>query len=129
MRDSGFEPIAFALSGRTLSAELDRGLREYAKWQVKAPATAGVGILPFGEKNDAWESGLLPELLTPKFQITANALVFAPLIMGVALLTWSFKKKCQDVPAAPQFSLKTLMFLVLLVAVTLASMKLLILPD
>ena len=91
LRDSGFEPVAFALSSRTVSAELERGLLEYAKWQRSSPAIDGVGILPFGEKDDAWEGMLLPQMLEPESQVTANALVFGPLILGVALLMWSFR--------------------------------------
>jgi hypothetical protein len=50
------------------------------------------GILLFGEKNDAWDGELLPQMLEPKSQVTANALVFGPLIFGVALLMWSFER-------------------------------------
>jgi hypothetical protein len=102
LRDSGFEPVAFALSSRTVSAKLERRLLEYAKWQVRSPAIAGVGILPFGEKKDVWEGMLLPQMLEPESQVTANALVFGPLILGVALLMWSFKKKRQEVKLPPR---------------------------
>jgi hypothetical protein len=97
LRDSGFEPVAFALANRTVSAEIERGLLEYAKWQARSPAIDGVGILPFGERNDTREGDLLPQMLEPKSQVTANALVFGPLIIGVTLLMWSFRKKTQDI--------------------------------
>ena len=102
LRDSGFEPVVFVLSNRTMSGELERGLLEYAKWERCWPSLEGVGILPIGEKKDARGGMLLPQMLHPEFQVTANALVFGALILGVALLMWSFKKKKQDVESSPR---------------------------
>ena len=100
LRDSGFEPVAFALSHRMVSAEIERGLLEYAKWEHDWPSASGVGILPFGDRADASKDGPIPQILEPGFQVTANALVFGPPILGAALLIWSLRKKREDVEPA-----------------------------
>lgn len=93
LRDSGFEPVAFVLSNRTVSAEIERGLLKYAVFQRRWPAAGGVGILPFGKTEDACDSVALPALLTKTFQGIAYVLVFGPLLLGTGLLAWSFRKK------------------------------------
>jgi len=93
LRDSGFDPVGFALSHRTISAEVERGLLVYAKYDRCWPEAIGVGILPFGKKDDGGEGYSLPVMLTPEFQITAYALIFAPLALGTALTAWSFRRR------------------------------------
>jgi hypothetical protein len=102
LRDSGFEPVAFALSHRTVSEEVERGLLEYAKKERHWPARNGVGILSFGQKDVDLEGHALPAMLEPSFQIRANALVFGPPLLGAALLICSFRKRMKNVePDAP----------------------------
>ena len=93
LRDSGFEPVAFALANRPVSREVERGLLEYAKRQRSWWTESRVGILPLGEERDEWQDGdyALPVLLTPRFLITANGLVFGPLVLSAVLLIWSLK--------------------------------------
>ena len=91
LRDSGFDPIGFALSHRTISTSIERGLSEYAKHERYWPEAIGVGILPFGKKVE--EEDAMPPLVKPKFQITAYTLIFAPLVLGSALVAWSFRRR------------------------------------
>ena len=94
LRDSGFDPVEFALSlsHRTISGDIEKGLLEYAKWYRRYPEVSGVGILAFG-KNDANKHGPVAEIVTPEFQAKANARVFVPLAIGTALLLWSFRRR------------------------------------
>lgn len=93
LRDSGFDPVAFALSNRIVTAEIKRGLLEYAKEQRLWASVSDVGILPFGQKHDDWKHIALPVVLTPRFRLTANALVFGLPLIGVALLLCSTRKR------------------------------------
>jgi hypothetical protein len=92
LRDSGFDPVGFALSHRTISGDIERGLLEYGKQFRRYPEAIGVGILPFRKNDEGGESNRLPELLTLGFQVKANTLVFGPLALGTALMVWSFRK-------------------------------------
>jgi hypothetical protein len=96
LRDSGFDPVAFALSNRALSAGIEQGLLEYAKRERQWPATAGIGILPFGEDPGDWSSEHLPIMMTPQFQAAAYALMVATLGIGSGMIAWSFRKKREN---------------------------------
>ena len=93
LRDSGFESVAFAVSNRTVSAEIERGLLEYAKMDRRWPLASGVGILPFGVKQRNWDTDLRPIFLGTRFQVAANAIIFGQILLGMAALIWSFKNK------------------------------------
>jgi hypothetical protein len=97
LRDSGFEPVGFAISNRTLSTEVACGLLEYAKRLRHWPAACGVGILPFGMAEQDWKGHALPPILTIKFQIIAYLLVFGPLMFGARLIICSFRRKKENV--------------------------------
>jgi hypothetical protein len=92
LRDSGFEPVTFALSNRAMSAEIERGLLEYEKRRNRWPSASGVGILPFGKKDADWEGMALPAMLEPGFQVVAYVLVFGSTFLGTALLICSFRR-------------------------------------
>lgn len=96
LRDSGFDAVAFAVSNRTASAEIERGLLEYSKMERLWPSASKVGILPFGRKDDGTKGIDLPMLVTPRFQATANALVFGLPLLGVAILICSFRNHSVD---------------------------------
>ena len=95
LRDSGFDAIGYAISNRTASAEIERGLIEYGRMSRIWPSAAGVGILPFGRKNDEdeWKGMKRPAMLEDGFQIAATGLVFGPLLLGAALLIGTFRKR------------------------------------
>ena len=95
LRDSGFDAVAFALSNRTMSAEVQLGLLDYAKDERRWPSACGVGILPFAKTDKGWEGRLIPLLLTPTVRITANALVFGSMLFGVTLLVLSVRQSAK----------------------------------
>lgn len=89
LRDSGFEPVRFAISNQEISDSLKRGLLEYAERQRQWPRACDVGILPFGEREV--DAGFVPMIFEPKFQLIACALVFGPPLAAAGLLFWSLK--------------------------------------
>ena len=95
LRDSGFDAVAYAISNRTASAEIERVLIEYGRMSRFWPSAAGVGILPFGRENDEdeWKGMKRPAMLEDGFQIAANGLVFGPLLLGAALLIGTFRRR------------------------------------
>jgi hypothetical protein len=90
LRDSGFEPVEFTLANRTRTAEVERGLFKYVRREHRMPAATRLGILPFVKTAEDETNDHAPEFLTPKFQAIAYALIFGPLLTGVALTLWSF---------------------------------------
>ena len=92
LRDAGFEPVAFALSNRSVSAEVERGLLEYAKFQRRWPSALGIGVLPFGKTSHDQTDSYTPQLLEPKFQAMAYTFIFAPLVIGVGFIMCSLRK-------------------------------------
>lgn len=92
LRDSGFEPVAYALSKRSITLETERGLLEYARQVTRHPSINGLGILPFTPPATDTECDPLPTLLTPGFQIKAYVLMIGPLLLGVALLACVARK-------------------------------------
>jgi hypothetical protein len=93
LRDSGFNPVEFALANRNLVAEVERGLLEYARREHRRAMGIGLGILPFGKQAEGKANDYdLPQFLTPEFQATAYALIFGPLLIGVALTLWSLRR-------------------------------------
>ncbi len=98
LRDSGFEPVAYALSNRMVSAEIERGLLEYARMERQGAAARSVGIRLFGKKDeDQWEGMALPPMLKTRFQIMANTLSIGLPLFGVALLLLSFRRNNENV--------------------------------
>ena len=93
LRDSGFEPVAYALSNRAVSADAERGLLEYVQYQRRLSEPVCIGQLSVAKQADDWDDDNASELLSPAFQIKAYALIFAPLALGSALIFWSFRKK------------------------------------
>jgi hypothetical protein len=101
LRDSGFDAVAFALSNRTVSAEIERGLLEYGKMERLWPSAGGVGILPFGKHDDDWKGIALPAMLQTRFRITANVLAFGLPLIGLGMLVFTFKRRNGTVEPSP----------------------------
>ena len=93
VRDSDFAPVEYAISNRPFSADVERGLLEYARLERLWPTSNEVGILSFGKTNDECKDYAVPAMLTPKFQFAAYSLVFIPLFLGAGFLAWSFRKR------------------------------------
>ncbi len=92
LRDSGFEPIEFAISNHPLPAEVARGLAKYGKFQRHWPSASKVGILYFGKTPDESENDLMPLFMAPEFQAAAYALIFLPLAIGIGIIILSLRK-------------------------------------
>lgn len=93
LRDSGFEPIAFVISNPKPSSEVERGLLAYASMERRWPPTDRLGILPFEDIHADDERVFLPLMLTPRFEVMANILVFGPLLLGVPMWIYSYRAK------------------------------------
>lgn len=98
LRDSGFDPVAYILSNRTVSAIGERGLLEYEKHQRRWPSAIGVGLLPFAKRPfgskeaDYNDTFVLPPFMQTSFKNWVYALIWSPLALGVGLIGWSFRK-------------------------------------
>ena len=94
LRDIGFEPVSYAIEKQPVSGDIKNGLIEYARMERRWPGENGVGILPFGPQNSDWslEGMPLPPILTTKFQVTANAIIFGLPSTGLILLFLSLRK-------------------------------------
>lgn len=94
LRDSGFNPVEYAVEHPSVSQEIKSGLSEYLRMERIFPAGNGIGILSFGSPNDdlGWEGRPLPFLVTTRFQVIANTLVFGLPVLGAALFLLSFRK-------------------------------------
>jgi len=98
LRDSGFEPVAFALSDYTASDRLKPGLLEYAKYQRSYPqpyyaAGEGLGILPLQDNDADLTDYTTVELMRPRYRIGANTFIFVTTAVGIGLVLWSFRKR------------------------------------
>ena len=104
LRDSGFNPVAFALSNQMASTEIQSGLLEYAKNERFWPSASRVGILSFPNKDEDRKSMPIPAMLEPRFQIIANALVFGLPLIGTVVMIFSFRRtKCTVEPSPPPY--------------------------
>ena len=89
LRDSGFDPAAFAASNATAldSEPVRAGLIQYMEWQTAYPRRNGLGILALGATPDRRGEALSPPLVVrPWFVAVAYAFVIAPLVAGCLLL-------------------------------------------
>lgn len=93
LRDSDFNPVAFAISNGTdaLDKQVKTGLLEYLKFERSHPKKERVGFLSFGEDMDE-DLFLPPRLLTPKIQAYYYAWSFGPLCLGLLLILLTCKK-------------------------------------
>ncbi len=88
LRDSGFDPVRFALDHREeLTPTLERGLSRYQDYSLRFPKSDGIGILAFGMEEDStgwWRP--LPQFLGWKFRSFVYAVIFLPGLIGVGML-------------------------------------------
>jgi hypothetical protein len=89
LRDSGFEPVGFALSNRHESVDMERGLLAYAEWDGSMRSPLEAGVLPFAKREDDWSDYERPAFVRPAFQMVAHALIFGPLLLG----TWLVRRE------------------------------------
>ena len=94
LRDSGFNPVAFAISNATESTqtEITAGLLEYFRRERIFPKRDHVGELTFGEDRDLYADWTLPVMLQPRFKAGVYTLVFGLPCLAVAMIAWTLKK-------------------------------------
>lgn len=94
LRDSGFNPVAFAISNATESTQtvITAGLLEYFRRERIFPKRDHVGELTFGENRDLYADCTLPGMLQPRFKAGVYALVFGLPCLAVAMIAWTLKK-------------------------------------
>jgi hypothetical protein len=89
LRDSDFNPVAFAISNRNESADdpVKTGLLEYLRRERHWPKKDYVGTIRFGDDVDPYADYTLPVMLEPRFKATVYLLIFGlPLVGGGILL-------------------------------------------
>ncbi len=86
LRDSGFDPVGFALSNRHELVHVERGLLAYGKWDGSMRSPLEDGVLPFAKREDEGNGYEPPAFVRPAFQIVAHAVIFGPLLLGVWLV-------------------------------------------
>lgn len=89
LRDSGFDPMAFAAShAAALDSESVRvGLLQYTEWQTAYPRDNKLGILALGTTPDTEPEVFgLPLIVRPWFVAVAHLSVIVPLAAGCLLL-------------------------------------------
>ncbi len=100
LRDSGFDPLRFALSDSrsAVSEERRQGLLEYAKLERSYPKKDRVGILEFGKEPDPYADyrEYLPRVMLPKGVAAAYSLMVVPTLLGACLIMLSMRKRHRD---------------------------------
>ena len=106
LRDSGFDPLAYALSNVSLTTPdlVKNGLVAYSTNAALYPRINGAGILSFGKQAADEYDFPGPYLLSPQARLTAYSLMVFPICAGSFLLIVSLRKKgkieCEPQPTA-----------------------------
>ena len=99
LRDSGFEPISYALTNVTVgtSAQVRAGLLSYGKRYRGSPREDNVGILALTVQKPEPDLGFsYAPLVNPALQVTVHAIIILSLLGGLALLIAS--RSCSGRP-------------------------------
>jgi hypothetical protein len=94
LRDSDFNPVAFAVSNVTEStqAQVKTGLLEYFRRERIYPKRDHVGELTFGRKDDPYADYPLPAMLEPRFKAGVYGIIFGLPCLAAGLIAWSLRK-------------------------------------
>ncbi len=94
LRDSDFNPVAFAISHVTDStpAEIKTGLLEYLRQERTFPTRDHVGELRFAENEDPYADRFLPAMLQPRFKAGVYGIVFGLPCLSAALIALTLRK-------------------------------------
>jgi hypothetical protein len=98
LRDSGFEPGAFAYANSAIATQTDvtAGLLRYSQWQSVYPGRDGLGVLTLAAASRRGpELDLRPAISRSWVAVAVDSLIAACLISGVALV-WRFTKSKAD---------------------------------
>jgi hypothetical protein len=95
LRDSGFDAIPFAISNVTAQTPplVREGLLEYGKYERTWPREEAVGLLSFAPAPPDLADGYRIAFYEPAIQIIGYSLMTVPMILGAALLIYSFRKR------------------------------------
>jgi len=88
LRDSGFDPLAFALKNVTpdTPTAVREGLLAYGRFDRRWPKEDAVGVLPLQPPGEPVLRMPRPLFFEPGFQITGYALMILPFLAGAGLL-------------------------------------------
>ena len=91
LRDSGFDPLTFAVSNLTSATPeiVQRGLFAYSKNATLHPKLDGAGILLFGKQAIDGDDSRRPDFFGAPVRLTAYSLILLPLLGGSFLLIQS----------------------------------------
>ncbi len=95
LRDSGFEPVLYAVSNLTAATDVQtkNGLIAYAKWERTNPRRDAIGVLSFGQLIDPWTGWTKPIIFESRFLATIYSAIYGAPLLGFALLLVSIRKK------------------------------------
>jgi hypothetical protein len=97
LRDSGFEPVQYAVSNLTSTTSLQQkqGLVAYAKLEQTYPKRDGLGILSFGRAKDSIVDRLKPAMLETRFLAAIYSAIYVAPLLGIILLALAIKTRSQ----------------------------------
>ena len=94
LRDSEFNPVAYAVSNVTesIQTEIKTGLLEYFRMERIFPKRDHVGELTFDQRDDPYADWALPAMLEPQFKAWVYGLLFGLPCLAVGLTAWTLRK-------------------------------------
>lgn len=90
LRDSGFDPVDYALGKHDITDQTACGLRAYEGWARRYPRPAAPERGRADDTSDH-EGDVKPEILAPAFQRIMILLTVGPVLLGLYLLVRVFK--------------------------------------
>lgn len=93
LRDSGFNPVEFALrADGDLEDIAKSGLVKYLKYERTWPARDGVGIVPFTAPENPYTDMKRAPIATPEFQTKVHTAIVGLFYLGAVLLAWVHRR-------------------------------------
>lgn len=95
LRDSGFDPLGYAVSNLTAQTPevVKQGLYAYSKRLKIYPDVDGAGVLGFGRQPAVPDEAHRPYLFSAPVQRTAYGMMILPVLAGVFLLVLSWREQ------------------------------------
>lgn len=98
LRDSGFEPLAFASSNAKLTSQSDisRGLLRFAEWHAAYPGDDGLGVLAFGRHSvDGLHIDFRPVIAKPWVRFVVDVFIAMTTIGGGLLVLCFIRRRAR----------------------------------
>ena len=104
LRDSGFDPVGFAVSNITSQTPeiVKQGLFAYSKKLKLYPDLEGAGILSFGKQPTMADQLRRSAFFNASVQTKAYAVMLVPLVLGTILLLFSYRQMGRTNNATPK---------------------------